>query len=126
LKSQSEEAVKHEAEKQFFGLLSSAGRNRFIGPYSGEPAPAANSGRAGSVTTARLGRRSGRAIADDIRECSAIWLRRAEELFGDLAMVDDFNHAVRCAKRFEAALRRREKPFVGAVRKAPATRSAAA
>jgi hypothetical protein len=83
------------------------------------------------MTTARPGRRSGRAIANDIRECSAIWLRRAEELFGDLAMVDDFNHAVKCASRFEAALRKKEKsksgcPSIADVKEAPAARTAAA
>jgi hypothetical protein len=52
----------------------------------------------------RIRRRSRRSIAADIRECSAIWLRKAEELFGNQAMVEDFNHAVKCSKRFEAEL----------------------
>jgi hypothetical protein len=55
-------------------------------------------------------RRSRRAIAADIRECSAIWLRKAEALFGDPATVEAFDHAVTCAKRFEAALREIERP----------------
>jgi hypothetical protein len=45
----------------------------------------------------KSGRRSGQAISSDIRECAEIWLRRAEELFGNLLMVDD---AVKCAERF--------------------------
>lgn len=81
------------------------------------------------MTTA--GRRSRRAISADIRECAAIWFRRAEELFGDQTMVGDFNHAVECAKRFETALTEVEKsklgrPSIADVRQGPSARASAA
>jgi hypothetical protein len=77
------------------------------------------------MSVARFGGRSRPAIAADIRECAAIWLRRAEDLFGDPAMLDRFNHAVMCARRFEAELTEREKqkyrcPSVAALKQVPA------
>jgi hypothetical protein len=77
-----------------------------LGRVYTEPPPPV---KVGKVTTPKSGRRSHRVISSDIRECAEIWLRRAEELFGNQALVDDFNNAVKCAERFGGQLRERKK-----------------
>ena len=71
-----------------------------MGCIYAESPPAAKAGKAGRMITRKPRRRSTQEISRDIRECAAIWFRRAEKLFGDHAMVGDFDHAVKCAERF--------------------------
>jgi hypothetical protein len=47
-------------------------------------------------------------INADIRKCAGIWRSRANELFGDLSAINDFNHALKCADRFEEQLKGNE------------------
>jgi hypothetical protein len=102
-----------KSAKQLFGLLSSVAAMNSLGRIYAEQPSCCESKEAGSLTTPASGRRSGQAIASDIRECAQIWLCRAEELFGNQAMVDDFNHAVQCAERFEGLLRDKKKSKSG-------------
>jgi hypothetical protein len=97
---------------------------------SAELHPAPNRG-VGRMSAAQFGRRSRPAIDADIRECAAIWLRRAEDLFGDPATFEHFVHAAKCAWRFEAELTEREKQkqrcrSVAAVKQVPAALAAVA
>jgi hypothetical protein len=84
-----------------------------LGRVYAQPPRPAKAGKVGNMSSPKSSRRSGEAISSDIRECAEIWLRRAEELFGNHAMVDDFNNAVKCAERFGGQLRGRKKSKSG-------------
>jgi hypothetical protein len=53
-----------------------------------------------------VGHRAAILINADLDQSAAIWRAWADQLFGNLPMIDDFNHALKCADRLETQLRK--------------------